>query len=197
MNGVHTAVLVTGILALMGAASAAFGLRGREDGTQENSEHTEHDARVPSPATVRSSVGVPVSGHVIGAESDNAYTMDAPGAGSQVLIASAEGYRPQASRVVVGGEPVSYDTLLAGTRGLVGTSRSADLGKPGRRRHDGPHLRLRRARARPVDPRGDRVRLPADRAARRDRRAGRHQDRARTLPRDCTCGTWSKPRECR
>ncbi|MFM9443862.1 MULTISPECIES: MFS transporter [Streptomyces] len=31
MNGVHTAVLVTGILALVGAALAALGLRGRED----------------------------------------------------------------------------------------------------------------------------------------------------------------------
>ncbi|MEG8277241.1 DHA2 family efflux MFS transporter permease subunit [Streptomyces sp. AHA2] len=32
MNGVHTAVLVTGILALAGAALAALGLRGRKDG---------------------------------------------------------------------------------------------------------------------------------------------------------------------
>ena len=152
MNGVHTAVLVTGVLALVGAALAAFGLRGREDGTQEN---TEHDAKVPSPAAVRSSTGVPVSGHVIGAESapvpravitlisldgrqvgrmvahsDGAYAVDAPGPGSYVLIASAEGYQPQASTVVVGGEPVSYDILLSGTSGLVGTVRSAGLGKP-------------------------------------------------------------------
>ncbi|WP_455770096.1 MFS transporter [Streptomyces canus] len=155
MNGVHTAVLVTGILALVGAALAAFGLRGREDGTQENAEHTEHDAKVPSPAAVRSSIGVAVSGRVIGAESapvpravitlislggrqvgrmvahsDGAYAVDAPGAGSYVLIASAEGYQPQASTVVVGGEPVSYDIRLSGTSGLFGTVRSADLGKP-------------------------------------------------------------------
>ncbi|MGY4745438.1 MFS transporter [Streptomyces sp. ATMOS53] len=157
MNGVHTAVLVTGVLALMGAALAAFGLRGRKDGTQENTEHTEHEAKVASPAAaaVRSSAGVPVSGHVVGAESapvrravitlisldgqqvgrmvahsDGAYTVDAPGAGSYVLIASAEGYQPQASTVVVGGEPVSYDILLSGTSGLVGTVRSAGLGKP-------------------------------------------------------------------
>ncbi|MGW2521575.1 MFS transporter [Streptomyces sp. NPDC001617] len=158
MNGVHTAVLVTGILALVGAALAAFGLRGREDGTQE---HTEHDAKVPSPAAVpaaasiRSPAGVPVSGHVIGAESapvpravitlislggrqvgrmvahsDGAYAVDAPGAGNYVLIASAKGYQPQASTVVVGGEPVSYDILLSGTSGLVGTVRSADHRKP-------------------------------------------------------------------
>ncbi|WP_455712183.1 MFS transporter [Streptomyces canus] len=161
MNGVHTAVLVTGVLALVGAALAALGLRGREDGTQENTEHTEHDAKVPSPAavpaatTVRSSAGVPVSGHVIGAESapvpravitlislggrqvgrmvahsDGSYTVDAPGAGSYVLIASAEDHQPQASTVVVGGEPVSYDILLSGTSGLVGTVTSAGLGKP-------------------------------------------------------------------
>ena len=171
MNGVHTAVVVTGILALLGAALAALGLRGRADG------HEENDANVPSPAAdpaapatdtspvpaatagataaVRSSGGIPVSGHVLGAESapvpqaavtlislggrqvgrvvahpDGSYTVDAPGAGSYVLIASAEGYQPQASTVVVGDDPVSYDILLSGTSGLVGTVRSADHKKP-------------------------------------------------------------------
>ncbi|MEV7733069.1 carboxypeptidase-like regulatory domain-containing protein [Streptomyces sp. NPDC088921] len=132
-----------------------MGLRGREDAPQEHTESTEHDAKAPNPAAVRSSAGVPVGGHVIGAESapvpravitlislggrqvgrvvahsDGAYTVDAPGAGSYVLIASAEGYQPQASTIVVGGEPVSYDILLSGTSGLIGTVRSADLGKP-------------------------------------------------------------------
>ncbi|MGW1623940.1 MSCRAMM family protein [Streptomyces sp. NPDC002172] len=64
------------------------------------------------------------------AHSDGAYAVDAPGAGSYVLIASAEGYQPQASTVAVGGEPVSYDILLSGTSGLVGTVRSADHRKP-------------------------------------------------------------------
>ncbi|WP_443046682.1 MFS transporter [Streptomyces sp. DSM 40750] len=174
MNGVHTAVLVTGVLALVGAALAAFGLRGREDG---NNATTGNDEKVPSPAAapaapvtdtssapaatasaaaaVRSSGGIPVSGRVIGAESasvpraavtlislggrqvgrvvahpDGSYTVDAPGAGSYVLIASAEGYQPQASTVVVGDEPVSYDVLLSGTSGLVGRVRSADRKKP-------------------------------------------------------------------
>ncbi|MDG9713686.1 carboxypeptidase regulatory-like domain-containing protein [Streptomyces sp. DH10] len=106
-------------------------------------------------AAVRSSGGIPVSGHVIGAESapvpraavtlislggrqvgrvaahpDGSYTVDAPGAGSYVLIASAEGYQPQASTVVVGEEPVSHDILLVGTSGLVGTVRSADRKEP-------------------------------------------------------------------
>ncbi|MEU1555150.1 MFS transporter [Streptomyces scabiei] len=68
MNGVHTAVLVTGILALVGAALAAFGLRGRENEPHESTESTEHDGKVPSPAAVpaaasiRSSAGVPSAG---------------------------------------------------------------------------------------------------------------------------------------
>ncbi|WP_419249259.1 hypothetical protein [Streptomyces canus] len=80
MNGVHTAVLVTGILALVGAASAAFGLRGREDGTQENSEHTEHDARVPRALPPS---GPPQALRSAGTSSapSRPYTMDAPGAG--------------------------------------------------------------------------------------------------------------------
>lgn len=60
MNGVHTADLVTGVLALVGAALAAFGLRGREDG---NHETNEHDTKVPATAAVRSSTDGPVSGH--------------------------------------------------------------------------------------------------------------------------------------
>ncbi|GAA2418088.1 MFS transporter [Streptomyces daghestanicus] len=165
MNGVHTAVLVTGVLALLGAALAAFGLRGRKDEDDENVASPAAPATDTSPvpaatsgaaaAAVRPSGGIPVSGHVIGAESapvpraavtlislggrqvgrvvahpDGSYTVDAPGAGSYVLIASAGGYQPQASTVVVGDEPVSYDILLAGTSGLVGTVRSADRKEP-------------------------------------------------------------------
>ncbi|MFD6170966.1 MFS transporter [Streptomyces coeruleorubidus] len=165
MNGVHTAVLVTGVLALLGAALAAFGIRGRKDEDDDNVASPAAPATdtAPVPATtsgaaapaVRSSGGIPVSGHVIGAESapvpraavtlislggrqvgrvvahpDGSFTVDAPGAGSYVLIASAEGYQPQASTVVVGDEPVSYDILLAGTSGLVGTVRSADRKEP-------------------------------------------------------------------
>ncbi|MFH9983039.1 MFS transporter [Streptomyces sp. NPDC017179] len=64
------------------------------------------------------------------AQADGAYAVDAPGAGSYVLIASADGFQPQASTVVVGGEPVAYDILLSGTSGLGGVVRAAGSGLP-------------------------------------------------------------------
>jgi EmrB/QacA subfamily drug resistance transporter len=99
--------------------------------------------------------GIPVRGHVRGAESapvpqaavtlislsgrqlgrsvtqaDGSYALDAPGAGSYVLIASADGFQPQASTIVVNDEPLSYDILLSGTSGLSGVVRAADGGLP-------------------------------------------------------------------
>ncbi|MFV0134964.1 MFS transporter [Streptomyces sp. HMX87] len=64
------------------------------------------------------------------AQADGSYALDAPGAGSYVLIASADGYQPQASTIVVGGEPVAYDVLLSGTSGLTGLVRAAGSGLP-------------------------------------------------------------------
>ncbi|MFE9855191.1 MFS transporter [Streptomyces sp. NPDC005780] len=64
------------------------------------------------------------------AQADGSYGLDAPGAGSYVLIASADGFQPQASTVVVGDEPLTYDILLAGTSGLAGSVRAADGGLP-------------------------------------------------------------------
>ncbi|MEU5657783.1 MFS transporter [Streptomyces sp. NPDC047737] len=64
------------------------------------------------------------------AQADGGYVLDAPGAGSYVLIASADGFQPQASTVVVTGEPLAYDILLAGTSGLSGAVRSAEGGAP-------------------------------------------------------------------
>ncbi|GGS87849.1 MFS transporter [Streptomyces violaceus] len=61
---------------------------------------------------------------------DGSYGVDAPDAGSYVLIASSEGYQPQASTIVVAGEPVAYDVLLSGTSGLAGVVRSTDSGTP-------------------------------------------------------------------
>jgi EmrB/QacA subfamily drug resistance transporter len=64
------------------------------------------------------------------AQSDGAYAVDAPGAGSYVLIASADGFQPQASTIVVNDEPVAYDILLSGTSGLSGVVRAADSSLP-------------------------------------------------------------------
>ncbi|MEE4493723.1 MFS transporter [Streptomyces sp. BE230] len=64
------------------------------------------------------------------AQADGSYGLDAPGTGSYVLIASADGFQPQASTVVVGDEPLAYDILLAGTSGLAGTVRAAEGGTP-------------------------------------------------------------------
>ncbi|GAA3198384.1 MFS transporter [Streptomyces virens] len=64
------------------------------------------------------------------AQSDGSYAVDAPGTGSYVLIAAADGHQPQASTVVVNGEPVAYDILLSGTSGLSGTVRAVGSGLP-------------------------------------------------------------------
>ncbi|MFF4251031.1 MFS transporter [Streptomyces sp. NPDC001663] len=109
------------------------------------------------PAGMGGSVGggIPVSGHVFGAErvpvagaavtlislggrqlsrsvsrADGSYGVEAPANGSYVLIASADGCQPQASTLVVADGPVSYDVLLSGTSGLAGLVRSADSGAP-------------------------------------------------------------------
>ncbi|WP_181807939.1 MSCRAMM family protein, partial [Streptomyces shenzhenensis] len=101
------------------------------------------------------SAGTPVHGFVRGAESapvaqaavtlislsgrqlgrsvsgyDGSYRLDAPGAGSYVLIAAADGYQPQASTIMVGEEPVPYDILLSGTSGLSGVVRGAGSALP-------------------------------------------------------------------
>ncbi|MFD7526116.1 MFS transporter [Streptomyces sp. NPDC059849] len=64
------------------------------------------------------------------AQSDGSYGLDAPGSGSYVLIASADGFQPQASTVVVGAEPLAYDILLSGTSGLAGVVRAAETSSP-------------------------------------------------------------------
>ena len=63
---------------------------------------------------------------------DGGYALSAPGPGSYVLIAAADGHQPQAATVVVdGGEgPLGFDVVLAGTSGLAGQVRSAETGDP-------------------------------------------------------------------
>ncbi|KOX36680.1 transporter [Streptomyces sp. NRRL F-4707] len=64
------------------------------------------------------------------AQADGSYAVDAPSAGSYVLIASADGFQPQASTIVVHDEPVAYDILLSGTSGLTGLVRAEESGQP-------------------------------------------------------------------
>jgi EmrB/QacA subfamily drug resistance transporter len=76
---------------------------------------------------------ISLSGRQLGravAQADGSYSVDAPGTGSYVLIASADGYQPQASTVVVGEEPLAYDILLSGTSGLTGVVRAAGSALP-------------------------------------------------------------------
>ncbi|MEU9340678.1 MFS transporter [Streptomyces sp. NPDC048278] len=112
-------------------------------------------ATIAGPEQSAGSGSTPVHGYVRGAESapvahaavtlislsgrqlgravagfDGSYLLDAPGAGSYVLIASADGYQPQAATVVVGEEPVPYDILLSGTSGLSGVVRGAGSALP-------------------------------------------------------------------
>ncbi|MFJ6085430.1 MFS transporter [Streptomyces sp. NPDC092369] len=61
-------------------------------------------------------------------QADGSYAVEAPSVGSYVLIASADGFQPQASTVVVNGEPLAYDVLLSGTSGLNGLVRAAETG---------------------------------------------------------------------
>ncbi|MEV6762267.1 MFS transporter [Streptomyces sp. NPDC051105] len=112
-------------------------------------------ATIAAPEQSAGSGGTPVHGFVRGAESapvaqaavtlislsgrqlgrsvaghDGSYRLDAPGAGSYVLIASADGYQPQASTVMVGEDPLPFDILLSGTSGLSGVVRGAGSALP-------------------------------------------------------------------
>ncbi|QEU93277.1 MFS transporter [Streptomyces kanamyceticus] len=98
---------------------------------------------IPVGGFVRGAEGVPVpraavtlislGGRQLGravAQGDGSYAIDAPSAGSYVLIASADGFQPQASTVVVGADPLAYDILLSGTSGLTGVVRNVDSKLP-------------------------------------------------------------------
>ncbi|MFE6282956.1 MFS transporter [Streptomyces sp. NPDC057877] len=102
-------------------ASGGIPVRGRVLGAEE--------APVPQAAVTL----ISLSGRQLGrsvAQADGSYAVDAPGAGSYVLIASADGFQPQASTIVVNGEPLSYDVLLSGTSGLSGLVRAKESGEP-------------------------------------------------------------------
>jgi MFS family permease len=61
---------------------------------------------------------------------DGGYTINAPGAGTYVLIVSAGGHQPQASSVVVGQGPARLDLTLVGSGELSGVVRVAGRGTP-------------------------------------------------------------------
>lgn len=86
-------------------------------------------APVPQAAVTLISLGGRQLGRSV-AQADGSYAVDAPGAGSYVLIAAAGGHQPQASTVVVDGAPVAHDILLGGTGGLTGPVRTAGTGAP-------------------------------------------------------------------
>ncbi|MFF8031286.1 MFS transporter [Streptomyces sp. NPDC016626] len=141
------------------AAEAPGASAGRVPGPEAAAEGatTPFPSAVATVARPRESTGggIPVRGHVRGADStpvpraavtlislagrqlgrsvaqpDGSYAVDAPGTGSYVLIAAADGHQPQASTVVVNGEPVAHDILLSGTGGLTGLVRAAGSGLP-------------------------------------------------------------------
>ncbi|WP_432198525.1 MFS transporter [Streptomyces sp. bgisy027] len=105
-----------------GASSGGVPVRGFVRGAES--------APVPQAAVTL----ISLSGRQLGrsvAQADGSYAIDAPGAGSYVLIASADGFQPQASTIVVsGGEPVAYDILLSGTSGLSGVVRTSQSALP-------------------------------------------------------------------
>ncbi|WP_232236300.1 collagen binding domain-containing protein [Nocardia sp. BMG51109] len=61
---------------------------------------------------------------------DGYYELTAPASGSYVLIASAEGRRPDASTVTLGDRPVSWDVTMAAMAGVAGTVTGAGDGAP-------------------------------------------------------------------
>lgn len=76
---------------------------------------------------------ISLSGRQLGrsvAHADGSYGLDAPGPGSYVLIAAADGHQPQASTIVIGEGPLSHDLLLSGTSGLAGQVRGRADGTP-------------------------------------------------------------------
>ncbi len=100
------------------------------DGTPvRGTVRTADQAPVPRAAVTLISLAGRQLGRTI-AQADGAYSVDAPGPGSYVLIASADGFQPQAATVVVGDGPLAYDLLLSGTSGLSGVVLAAEGGEP-------------------------------------------------------------------
>ncbi|GAA2453639.1 DHA2 family efflux MFS transporter permease subunit [Streptomyces glaucus] len=129
--------------AVTGDGARAAAQRPAAVATAARSEEPASGGGIPVRGQVRGAESAPVpqaavtlislAGRQLGrsvAQADGSYALAAPGEGSYVLIASADGYQPQASTIVVDGEPVAYDILLSGTSGLSGVVRAAQTGLP-------------------------------------------------------------------
>lgn len=136
----ESAEAVTGTAPVAGATAGVPSVRAPDEPAATNEPNIQG---TPVRGVVRGAEGAPVpraavtlislGGRQLGrsvAQAEGGYTLDAPGAGSYVLIASADGFQPQASTVVVGDEPLAFDILLAGTSGLSGTVRTAEDSTP-------------------------------------------------------------------
>ncbi|MBW8795151.1 MAG: DHA2 family efflux MFS transporter permease subunit [Streptomyces sp.] len=65
-------------------------------------------------------------GHAV-ADAAGHYAVAVPAPGPYVLVGSAAGRQPQVATLTVGGSPVEYNLVLAGTTGLTGSVRSGGL----------------------------------------------------------------------
>ncbi|MDF9814266.1 MFS transporter [Streptomyces sp. SPB162] len=98
--------------------TAVFGTVKITDGTAI------HHAKVTLISLQGQQLGKSVTG------TDGRYLLQAPGAGSYVLIAAADGHQPQASTVLVGDTALAFDVVLSGAGGLAGTVLGAIDGLP-------------------------------------------------------------------
>ncbi|MBT2441133.1 DHA2 family efflux MFS transporter permease subunit [Streptomyces sp. ISL-36] len=97
--------------------------------TVSGTVRTAEGTHVPGATVTLISLGGQQLGRSVVRDEDG-YAFDAPGAGSYVLIASADGFQPQASTVVVNDGPLTHDVLLTGTSGLTGSVTAAEGGAP-------------------------------------------------------------------
>ena len=167
---------------------------------------TRRAAPVPRAAVTLISLGGRQLGRSV-AQADGSYALDAPGAGSYVLIAAADGHQPQASTVVVGDEPLALrHPAQRHQRARAASVRGAADGAAGRRARWSSSP-TSAARCWPPERTGEQgdfafdelvpgtftvavnaAGLPAGRAAGRGRRPGRHPDRGRPAGRRAGAG---------
>ncbi|MCQ4206422.1 DHA2 family efflux MFS transporter permease subunit [Streptomyces longispororuber] len=155
LDGMRLCLIVAACLALLAALVSVVLLRRRRPAPQPDGAPdapspaaSAGDAPVVTAApalsgTVRNAVGAEIpaavltlispAGRQLGrtvAGADGQFRLDIPAPGAHVLITAADGHSPQASNLVLTGEPLTHDVRLTSTRGLTGTVVSADGGQP-------------------------------------------------------------------